>query len=180
MADDLADPSSTDAFADVWAANAAFAADFPLAGLSGTASKGLALVTCMDTRIDPLPVLGLEPGEAKIIRTAGARVTDDVLRSLVLATNLLGARRVLVVAHTDCGLVGSDDGVRAKVAERPRATGRRPGGGRLPAPGHRIAVGGAGRRRGAHPRPPAGPPGARSWGRAVYDVATGRLDPVEV
>lgn len=117
------EPAATDPdpFADVFAANEAFARSFPFAALTGTADRGLALVTCMDTRIDPLSVLGQEPGDAKVIRTAGARVTDDVLRSLVLAVHLLGVRRILIVPHTDCGLVGSDVGVRAKLAA---ATGR--------------------------------------------------------
>ena len=61
-------------------------------------------------------MLGLRPGDAKIIRNAGARVTDDALRSLVLAVNLLGVNRVCVVQHTDCAMVGStDDEMRARV-----------------------------------------------------------------
>jgi carbonic anhydrase len=60
----------------------------------------------MDSRIDPLAMLGLAPGDAKILRNAGARVTDDVLRTLVLATYLLGVQRVMVVAHTGCRMAG--------------------------------------------------------------------------
>lgn len=89
-------------FADVLANNEAYAHHFDLAGLAPVASAGIAVVTCMDSRIDPLGMLGLKPGEAKILRNAGARVTDDVLRTLVLATHLLGVNRVMVVAHTDC------------------------------------------------------------------------------
>ncbi|WP_049573010.1 beta-class carbonic anhydrase [Nonomuraea sp. SBT364] len=98
-----------DAFDDVLAANAKFAKKFKESGLSGTAARGLAVVTCMDSRIDPLGLLGLKPGDAKILRNAGARVTDDVLRTLVLGVYLLGVRRVLVMPHTDCGMTKVTD-----------------------------------------------------------------------
>lgn len=91
-----------DTFADVLAANEEYAAGFGLTGLGGRAAKGLAIVTCIDSRIEPLALLGLGPGDAKILRNAGARVTEDVLRSLVLATHLLDVDRVMVIAHTDC------------------------------------------------------------------------------
>lgn len=105
-------------FDDVLAANRAFQTDFHDSGMPGRAAKGLAVLTCIDSRIDPLAMLGLEPGDAKIIRNAGARVTDDALRSLVLAVNLLGVERVCVVAHTDCAMAGStDDQVRERVSE---------------------------------------------------------------
>ena len=64
------------------------------------------MLTCIDSRIDPLAILGLRAGDAKIVRNAGGRATDDALRSLVLATNLLGVTRVCVVHHTDCAVVG--------------------------------------------------------------------------
>ncbi len=96
-------------FDDVLTANADYARAFTDPGLPGRAGRGLAVVTCMDSRIDPLGLLGLSPGDAKILRTAGARVTDDVLRSLVLAHHLLGVQRVLVLAHTDCGMVRDAD-----------------------------------------------------------------------
>jgi carbonic anhydrase len=92
----------TDAFADVIAANRRYAADFQLSGLEPVAAAGLAVVTCMDSRIEPLTMLGLRPGDAKIMRNAGARVTTDVLRTLVVATHLLGVGRVMVVPHTKC------------------------------------------------------------------------------
>lgn len=92
------------AFDDILAGNAEYAADFTGSGLTGRAARGLAVVTCMDSRIDPLGLLGLKPGDAKILRNAGARVTDDVLRTLVLAVYLLGVERVLVMPHTDCGM----------------------------------------------------------------------------
>lgn len=89
-------------FDDLLAANESYVARFTSAGLAGTAARGLAVVTCMDSRIEPLQMLGLSKGDAKILRNAGGRVTDDVLRTLVLATHLLGVTRVMVVVHTDC------------------------------------------------------------------------------
>ncbi len=98
-----------DPFADVMAANAAYAADFGLAGLEPRAARGIAVLTCMDSRIEPLAMLGLAPGDAKILRNAGGRVTDDVLRTLVVARYLLGVDRVLVVAHTRCRMAGGTE-----------------------------------------------------------------------
>lgn len=91
-----------DAFEDVLAANEEYAREFRLAGLPGRAAKGLAVLTCIDTRIEPLAMLGLAPGDAKILRNAGARVDPGVLATLVLAHRLLGVERAMVVAHTDC------------------------------------------------------------------------------
>jgi carbonic anhydrase len=96
-------------FADVMAANAAYAETFDLAGLAPVAARGLAVVTCMDSRVEPLAMLGIAPGDAKIMRNAGARVTDDVLRTLVLANHLLGVDRILVVAHSDCKMSSATD-----------------------------------------------------------------------
>jgi len=101
--------SGDEVFADVLAANRRHAETFEASPLEGTAAKGLALLTCMDSRIDPLAMLGLSRGDAKILRNAGARVTDDVLRTLVLASYLLGVRRVMVVAHTRCRMAGGSE-----------------------------------------------------------------------
>jgi carbonic anhydrase len=104
-------------FDDVLEANADYAAHFTDQGLPGAAARGLAVVTCMDSRISPLEMLGLSAGDAKILRNAGARVTDDVLRTLVLAVHLLGVERVLLVAHTDCRMTKvTDDDVHATIA----------------------------------------------------------------
>lgn len=102
-------------FADVLAANEAYTRDFRLGGLQATAARGLAVLTCIDSRIEPLALLGLGPGDAKILRNAGARVTDDVLRTLVLASYLLGVDRAMVIAHTNCRMAagGEDDVHRA-------------------------------------------------------------------
>ena len=94
--------AADETFEDVLAANEAYAHGFRLEGLEPVAAKGLAVLTCMDSRIEPLAMLGLEPGDAKILRNAGARVTDDVLRTLVLASYLLGVDRAMIVAHTKC------------------------------------------------------------------------------
>ena len=72
-------------------------------------SRRLAVVTCMDARIDVFAVLGLHLGEAHVIRNAGGRVTDDVLRSLALSSHVLGVDTVVVMQHTKCGLVGVTD-----------------------------------------------------------------------
>ncbi|MEU8249998.1 carbonic anhydrase [Nonomuraea sp. NPDC048916] len=96
-------------FDDLLAANADYAKTFGNSDLTGRAARGLAVVTCMDSRIDPLGLLGLRAGDAKILRNAGARVTDDVLRTLILAVYLLGVERVLVMPHTDCGMAKVTD-----------------------------------------------------------------------
>jgi carbonic anhydrase len=107
-----------DAFHDVLTANADYAARFQLADLEARAAKGLGVLTCMDSRIDPLGLLGLKPGDAKILRNAGARVTDDVLRTFVLAAHLLGVERIMVVAHTGCRMAsGSEDDVHAAIRD---------------------------------------------------------------
>jgi carbonic anhydrase len=77
----------------------------------------LAIVTCMDSRIDVFAVLGLHLGEAHVIRNAGALVTDDVLRSLTLSQALLGTRDIMVIQHTGCGLHGDEEDLRRRVAE---------------------------------------------------------------
>jgi carbonic anhydrase len=98
-----------DAFDDVLASNADYVENFRLAGLEARAARGLAVLTCMDSRIEPLAMLGLQPGDAKILRNAGARMTEDVLRTLVLARYLLGVDRIMVVAHTKCRMAGATE-----------------------------------------------------------------------
>ncbi len=106
-------------FSDLLAANKDFAASFKSEALTGQARKGLAIVTCMDSRIDPLHIVGMEAGDAKILRNAGARVTDDVLRTLVLATHLLGVNRILVMPHTDCRMASAtEDQIHATILEK--------------------------------------------------------------
>jgi carbonic anhydrase len=105
-------------FDDLLDANTRWRADFDLADLTGRPAKHLAVVTCMDTRIDPLGALGLSPGDAKILRNAGARVTEDVIRSLAIVIANLGVDRVAVIAHTDCAMAKlSAETLRERVAE---------------------------------------------------------------
>jgi carbonic anhydrase len=101
------------------AANETYAQAFVDPDLPPRAARGLAVVTCMDSRIDPLAMLGLEKGDAKILRNAGGRVTEDVLRTLVLAAHLLEVQRVLVVQHTDCRMAKvTDDQAHEAIRER--------------------------------------------------------------
>ena len=106
-------------FSDILAANAEYAQEFRLAGLRPEAARGLGVLTCIDSRIEPLTMLGLVPGDAKILRNAGARVTDDALRSLVLAVHLLGVERIAVIAHTRCRMTeATDEQLRAEISAR--------------------------------------------------------------
>lgn len=98
-----------DKFADILSANSAFSQSFVDSGKTGQALRGLAVVTCIDSRIDPLRLLGMQSGDAKIVRNAGARVTEDVLRTLVLATHLLNVDRILVMPHTDCKMASAEE-----------------------------------------------------------------------
>ena len=107
-----------DDFADLLEANKAFAENFSLGGFDGVAHAGVALVTCMDSRIDPLNMLGLKPGDAKIFRNPGGRVTPQALEALVLGVHLLKVRRILIVPHTRCAMASaSEEELRVKVGE---------------------------------------------------------------
>jgi carbonic anhydrase len=105
-------------FDDLLAANRDFAVDFDLGGFDGVAHAGLAIVTCMDSRIDPLRMVGLEAGDAKIFRNPGARVTEAALEALVLGVHLLQVDRIIVVPHTRCAVASNTEGeLRARVSE---------------------------------------------------------------
>lgn len=99
----------TDAFADLLAANEEFAQSFSLSGFDGIAHAGVAVVTCMDSRIDPLGMLGLSPGDAKIFRNPGGRITAAALEAIVLGVHLLNVKRVLVIPHTRCAMTTSSE-----------------------------------------------------------------------
>jgi len=106
----------TNEFDDVLEANRKFAENFSLSGFDGVAHAGIALVTCMDSRIDPLGMLGLHAGDAKIFRNPGGRVTEAALEALVLGVHLLNVKRILVVPHTRCAMSSSTlDQVRQQV-----------------------------------------------------------------
>ena len=89
--------------------NRTYAADFRDAELQVQPTRNLAVVACMDSRIDTFAVLGLGNGEAHIIRNAGGVITDDVIRSLCLSQRFLGTREIVLVHHTDCGLQKVDE-----------------------------------------------------------------------
>lgn len=106
-------------FDDLLAANRDFASHFELAGFDGVARAGVAIVTCMDSRIDPLGMLGLAPGDAKIFRNPGGRVTPQALEALVLGAHLLNVDRILVVPHTRCAVASNTE---AELRERVSAS----------------------------------------------------------
>jgi carbonic anhydrase len=109
----------TAAFEDLLAANADYRRDFALGGFDGVAHAGIAIITCMDSRIDPLGMVGLKPGDAKIFRNPGGRVTPAALTAIVLGVHLLGVERVLVVPHTRCAMaVASDQELQRRLSER--------------------------------------------------------------
>ena len=163
-----------DRFADILAANADFARTFHELGLTGRAARGLAIVTCMDSRIDPLRIVGMGPGDAKILRNAGARVTDDVLRTLVLATYLLDVDRVLVMPHTRCKMVGTpEDEIHAVIAEEHGVDTSSME--FRTVEDERIALIRDLQRIRSFPLLPRD----LAVGGAIYDVDTGRIDPVE-
>ena len=81
-------------------------------------TRHLAVVACMDARLEPLAFLGLHLGDAHVIRNAGGRVTEDALRSLVISERLLGTDAILVIHHTDCGMLTfTDEQLRARVQD---------------------------------------------------------------
>lgn len=102
-------------FDDLLTANTRYATQAPR-GFDGIAHAGIAVVTCMDSRLQPLEMLGLFLGEAKILRTPGGRVTPDALVGCVLGAHLLHVERILVVAHTRCAMAsGTDDEIRERI-----------------------------------------------------------------
>jgi carbonic anhydrase len=160
-------------FDDLLAANREFARDFDLAGFDGVAHAGIAVVTCMDSRIDPLGMLGLKPGDAKIFRNPGGRVTEQALEALVLGVHLLNVKRILVVPHTRCAMTSSTE---AQLQERIGASAGQDASWH---PFHvvtdqRAALEQDVRKVRSHPLIPA----STAVGGFVYDVDTGLLEPV--
>jgi carbonic anhydrase len=104
--------------------NRAFAAHYAHGHLDVRPSLRLAIVTCMDSRLDIFAALGLQDGQAHILRNAGGVITDDVIRSLAISQRRLGTEQIALIHHTDCGLqLVTDDGFRAELQE---ATGMAP------------------------------------------------------
>jgi carbonic anhydrase len=109
---------------DLLANNERYAVGFAKGDLGMPPAKRVAIVACMDARLDPARALGLEEGDAHVIRNAGGVVTDDVIRSLAISQRLLGTSEIILVHHSDCGMLTfSDDEVKAQIE---RDTGIRP------------------------------------------------------
>lgn len=89
--------------------NEEHAVDFSNGDLPAPPARGIAIVACMDARVDPWAMLGLAVGDAHIIRNAGGVVTDDVIRSLTISQRLLGTREIMLIQHTDCGMLKFTD-----------------------------------------------------------------------
>ncbi len=103
---------------EVLRANQEFTQSFDRGDLPGPPARKLAVVTCMDARLHPEKFLGLNIGDAHVIRNAGGRVSDDALRSLIISSHLLGTNEYIVIHHTDCGMLTSTNGdLRAKLAQ---------------------------------------------------------------
>src|ERR1700690_2029822 len=104
--------------------NVAFAGSLPARHLDVHPTRRLAIVTCMDSRLDVFAALGLSDGEAHVLRNAGGVITDDVIRSLAVSQRRLGTRTIMLIHHTDCGMAKlTDDGFRLELRD---ATGVAP------------------------------------------------------
>jgi carbonic anhydrase len=104
--------------------NDRYAEGFEKGDLPLPPGRKVAVLACMDARLDPARVLGLEEGDAHVIRNAGGVVTDDAIRSLAISQNLLGTEEIILIHHTDCGMLTfTDDQLAAKLEEE---TGKRP------------------------------------------------------
>ncbi|MDA0364934.1 MAG: carbonic anhydrase [Chloroflexi bacterium] len=158
---------------DFLAANLAYAEAFHSGELQVRPARSLAILTCMDSRYTAQGVLGVDLGDAHVIRNAGGRVTDDALRSLVLSAALLGTRQCVLIHHSDCGLLGrSNEELRARVAE---VSGVEPAIDFLPFDDLEQSVRDDLQ---ALRTCPLFPPDYETLG-FTYDVRTGRLAPVE-
>ncbi|HLT18490.1 MAG TPA: carbonic anhydrase [Thermomicrobiales bacterium] len=100
-------------------ANDAYAVTFAHGDLPMPPARKVAILTCMDARLDPAKMLGLQEGDAHVIRNAGGRASIDALRSLIISQQLLGTREVVVIHHTDCGMLTfTNDALRSQLRER--------------------------------------------------------------
>jgi carbonic anhydrase len=98
--------------------NAAYAESFEKGDLQLPPARGVAVVACMDARLDVHKILGLKEGDAHVIRNAGGVITDDEIRSLTISQRLLGTREIILIHHTDCGMLTfSDDELKAQIHE---------------------------------------------------------------
>ena len=98
--------------------NEAYAEAFDKGDLPMSPGKHIAVVTCMDARLSPYVMLGLQEGDAHVIRNAGGVITDDEIRSLVISQRLLGTQEIMLIQHTDCGMLTfSDDEVKQQIQD---------------------------------------------------------------
>jgi carbonic anhydrase len=98
--------------------NASYAQSFDKGNLQLPPARGVAVVACMDARLDVHKILGLQEGDAHVIRNAGGVITDDEIRSLTISQRLLGTREIILIHHTDCGMLTfSDDELKAQIHE---------------------------------------------------------------
>ena len=159
---------------DFLAANERYAAGFTKGALPLPPRRQVAVLVCMDARIDPAKVLGLEEGDAHVIRNAGGRASDDAIRSLAISQQLLGTREAVVIHHTDCGMLTfTNEQLRAKLKDELGAEAA--GVDFLPFPDLAQSV------RddvAALRRSPLLRPGTAIAG-FIYDVTTGKLAPVD-
>lgn len=110
-------------YARLLAENQRYTDAFDRSALTAAPLSGLAIVACMDARLDVEEALGLRTGDAHIIRNAGGIVTDDVVRSLIVSQQLLGTDEIVVIQHSGCGLHGADEeALRDRVAEMAKTT----------------------------------------------------------
>ena len=154
---------------EVTAANERYASTFAKGGLPMPPARKFAVVTCMDARIDPARSLGLEEGDAHVIRNAGGLVNDETIRSLVISHHLLGTEEAVVVGHTDCGMLTfTNADVHAKLGPESESIDFQP----FPDVADRVRQSVETIR--SHPLLPD------SFGATgfVYDVKSGRIEPV--
>ena len=155
--------------AEVTAANEQYASGFDKGALPMPPGRRFAVVTCMDARLDPAGFLGLDEGDAHVIRNAGGLVNDETLRSLLISHHLLGTEEALVIGHTDCGMLTfTNDDVHEKLGPESESIDFQP----FPDVAERVRQSVETIR--SHPLLPD------SFGATgfVYDVRTGRIDPV--
>ena len=154
---------------EVKQANEQYASGFAKGGLPMPPGRRFAVVTCMDARLDPARFLGLEEGDAHVIRNAGGIVNDETIRSLVISHHLLGTQEALVIGHTECGMLTfTNDELQAKLGPESEGFDFQP----FPDVAERVRQ--SVETIGSHPLLPD------SFGATgfVYDVHTGAIEPV--
>ncbi len=162
--------SSTD---DLLANNAAYVAGFDCGSLAMPPAKKVAVLACMDARLDPAKALGLQEGDAHVIRNAGGVATEDAIRSLVISQRLLGTEEIVLIHHTDCGMLTfKDDAVKDQIEAD---TGIRPSFALEAFPQAEVDVRQTAAR--IHASPFVSHKAIRGF---VYDVHTGKLEEVQL